>query len=218
LRHGFAGIKRRETCSVAACAHEPAVTLKIKTIFAPFALCASLGLIAALSAADRGSARADILKSNNADRRIERAAGSLIVPVRSVNLAEVADTWGAARGEGRSHEGIDIMAPQGAPVLAATDGEIVRFWNSELGGVSIYQADRSGRHIYYYAHLTSYAANLKEGDSVRQGDVIGYVGATGNATTPHLHFEIQRTEDAARWWNGEAVNPYPYLTSGEAPN
>ena len=110
------------------------------------------------------------------------------------------------------------MAPQGAPVLAAADGEIVRFWNSERGGVTVYQADNSGQLVYYYAHLSAYADNLKEGDRVRQGDVIGYVGATGNATTPHLHFEIQRTPDARRWWNGRAVNPYPYLTSGEAPD
>jgi murein DD-endopeptidase MepM/ murein hydrolase activator NlpD len=192
--------------------------LKVRTIFAPFALCASLALMAALGAAERPSARADLMKSAQAEKHFERDLGRLIVPVRGLGAADLSDTWGAARGEGRQHEGVDIMAPQGAPVLAAADGEIVRFWNSERGGVTVYQADDSGQLVYYYAHLSAYADNLKEGDRVRQGDVIGYVGATGNATTPHLHFEIQRTPDARRWWNGRAVNPYPYLTSGEAPD
>jgi len=157
-----------------------------------------------------------MMKSLSANPRAHVGA-PLIVPVRDVNLAALSDTWGAARGEGRTHEGIDIMAPQGAPVLAAADGEIVRFWTSERGGVSVYQADARGERIYYYAHLSAYANGLKEGDSVRQGQVIGYVGSTGNATTPHLHFEIRSTEDTQRWWQGEAVNPYPYLANGEAP-
>lgn len=146
-----------------------------------------------------------------------RVQGHLIVPVRGLTLTDLRDTWGAARSEGRRHEGIDIMAPHGAPVLAAADGEIVRFWNSALGGVSIYQADESGQLIYYYAHLSARANRLKEGDRVQQGDVIGYVGDTGNATTPHLHFEIQRTSGARRWWHGQALNPYPYLRAARAP-
>lgn len=189
--------------------------MRIRTIFAPFALCATLGLAAALSAAERHATRADQTKSLEAAPRIAR--DTLIVPVRGLHARDLADNWGAARSEGRVHQGIDIMAPQGAPVLAAADGEIVRFWNSELGGVSIYQADENGELVYYYAHLSSRADNIKEGDRVRQGQVIGYVGDTGNATTPHLHFEMARVEDAQRWWRGEEMNPYPYLVSGEAP-
>ena len=191
--------------------------MKIRTIFAPFALCASLGLFVALGAAERPAARADAPKAVSAEKYIERAAGSLIVPVRGLRSADLSDTWGAARSDGRRHEGIDIMAPQGAPVLAAADGEIVRFWNSALGGITLYQADETGEVVYYYAHLSSYANGLKQGDRVRQGDVIGYVGQTGNATTPHLHFEIQRTSNAHRWWHGTAINPYPYLAAGDAP-
>jgi murein DD-endopeptidase MepM/ murein hydrolase activator NlpD len=191
--------------------------LKLRTVFAPFALCASLGLVVALGAAERPAARADIPKNVSAEKYVERAAGSLIVPVRGLAAADLSNNWGAARSEGRTHEGIDIMAPHGAPVLAAANGEIVRFWNSELGGVTIYQADESGEVIFYYAHLSARSDDLKDGDRVRQGQVIGYVGATGNATTPHLHFEIQRTPDARRWWNAQAINPYPYLASGEAP-
>jgi peptidoglycan LD-endopeptidase LytH len=195
--------------------HEAAVILKVKTIFAPFALCASLGLAAALANAERPAARADSDKSIDAIERTPRE--SLIVPVRNIHADDLSDNWGAARSEGRLHQGIDIMAPQGAPVLAATDGEIVRFWNSELGGVSIYQADANGDLVFYYAHLSARADNIKEGDRVRQGQVIGYVGETGNASTPHLHFEMARVSDADRWWRGEEMNPYPHLIAGEAP-
>jgi len=192
--------------------------MKIKTVFAPFALCASLGLLVALGGAERAPARDQGAKALGDIKIVERQRGGLIVPVLGLTRADLSDNWGAARSEGRTHQGIDIMAPHGAPVLAAADGEIVRFWNSELGGTSIYQADTSGQLIYYYAHLSSRAEHLSEGDRVRQGEIIGYVGATGNATTPHLHFEIHRTSGARRWWGGRAVNPYPYLTSGQAPH
>jgi len=195
-----------------------------RTVFAPFALCASLSLLIALGAAERPAARsADAPKMVSAEKVIERVQPAqpmrgLIVPVRGLSNADLSDNWGAARSEGRRHQGIDIMAPHGAPVVAAADGEIARLWDSELGGVTIYQTDESGELIYYYAHLDARADDLQEGDRVRQGDVIGYVGATGNATTPHLHFEIQRVSDVVRWWRGDAINPYPYLASGQAPD
>lgn len=191
--------------------------MRVKTIFTPFALCASLGLLVALGAAERPRAPAGDLKAVGNLKVIERAHERIIVPVRGLSPASLSNTWGAARSEGRRHQGIDIMAPQGAPVLAAADGRIVRFWTSELGGTSIYQADANGRLVYYYAHLSARAAGLDEGDRVRQGEVIGYVGATGNATTPHLHFEIHRASGGRRWWAGRALNPYRYLTSGQAP-
>ncbi len=191
--------------------------MKVRTIFAPFALCASLGLVVALGAAGRPAApQAEALKSVSAAKAIELGP-DLIVPVDGLSAESLSNNWGAARSEGRRHQGIDIMAPHGAPVLAVADGEIVRFWNSELGGVSIYQADASGELVYYYAHLSARAGNIKEGDRVRQGQVIGYVGQTGNASTPHLHFEIAQVADARRWWRGQAINPYPALVSGEAP-
>jgi peptidoglycan LD-endopeptidase LytH len=188
-----------------------------RTVFTPVVLCASLALTAVLGAAERPTARADQAKSISAAKPIARPRAQLIVPVLGVAVGDLSDTWGAARGDGRSHKGIDIMAAQGEPVLAAADGRIVRFWTSELGGVSIYQSDESGRLIFYYAHLGARAEGLSEGDAVRQGDVIGFVGATGNATTPHLHFEISRVADARRWWRGQATNPYPHLVSGQAP-
>ncbi|MBL8547367.1 MAG: M23 family metallopeptidase [Hyphomonadaceae bacterium] len=142
----------------------------------------------------------------------------LIVPVSNVALPALTDTWGATRAEGRTHEGIDIMAPAGTPVRAAADGRIVKFFDSERGGVTIYQFDTSERFVYYYAHLSRRAAGLAEGDVVHQGDVIAYVGMSGNAPVPHLHFEIQRLTPERHWWEAESMNPYPLLVAGRAPN
>lgn len=143
---------------------------------------------------------------------------ALLVPVDHVAVADLVDTWGASRSEGRTHEGIDIVAPMGTPVLAAADGRIVKFFESERGGITIYQFDRSERFVYYYAHLNARAARLAEGDAVRQGQVIAYVGETGNAPIPHLHFEVQRLTPEKHWWEAESMNPYPLLLAGNAPN
>lgn len=145
-------------------------------------------------------------------------SSSLIIPVANVASTALVDTWGDARSEGRSHEGIDIMAPMGAPVRAAADGRIVRFFDSVRGGTTIYQFDTSERFVYYYAHLSGRAVGLAEGDVVEQGDVIAYVGMSGNAPVPHLHFEIQRLTPARHWWEAESMNPYPLLIAGRAPD
>lgn len=138
-------------------------------------------------------------------------AGRLIIPVSGVEARALTDTWGQARSEGRHHEGIDIMAPMGSPVLAAAPGRVLKFFQSVRGGVTLYEADESGRVIFYYAHLMAYAPGLQEGAAVSQGQLLGFVGQSGNATTPHLHFEIQRAEQPNQWWHGQALNPYPML-------
>lgn len=143
---------------------------------------------------------------------------ALIVPVDGVAPDDMADSWGQARAEGRTHEGVDILAAEGAPVRAAVDGRIVKFFDSVRGGVTIYQFDRAERFVYYYAHLQRRAPALREGDQVLQGDVIGYVGMTGNAPIPHLHFEIQRLTEERKWWRAESLNPYPYLRAGQPPS
>ncbi len=147
----------------------------------------------------------------------QRLRARLVIPVDGVTREGLTDTWGHARSEGRGHQGIDIMAPQGTRVRAVADGRIVKFFDSERGGVTIYQFDQSERFVYYYAHLNARAAGLAEGDQVRQGQVIGYVGRSGNATTPHLHFEVQRLTPARNWWQADALNPYPLLISGQPP-
>ncbi len=146
------------------------------------------------------------------------APSTLIIPVAGVARGQLTDTWGAARAQGRVHEGIDILAPQGTPVLAAADGRIVKFFDSERGGVTIYEFDATQRFVYYYAHLLARAPGLAEGYQVRQGQVIGYVGMTGNAPVPHLHFEVERLGPDHHWWRAEAMNPFPLLMAGQAPN
>lgn len=144
--------------------------------------------------------------------------GGLIIPVQGVVVTQLVDTWGQARAEGRTHEGIDILAPQGTPVLAAVDGRIVKFFDSVRGGTTIYEFDREERFVYYYAHLSARAASLSEGEAVLQGQVIGYVGMTGNAPVPHLHFEIERLGAERHWWRATALNPYPLLRAHQAPS
>lgn len=143
---------------------------------------------------------------------------TLIVPVSGIAASALTDTWGHTRSEGRAHEGIDIMAPMGTPVRAAADGRIVKFFDSDRGGVTIYQFDTSERFVYYYAHLSRRAPGLAEGAVVQQGDVIAYVGTSGNAPAPHLHFEIQRLTNERHWWEADSMNPYPLLIAGRAPN
>jgi peptidoglycan LD-endopeptidase LytH len=137
----------------------------------------------------------------------------LIVPVAGVRREDLSDTFKDSREGGRVHDAIDIMAPGGTPVLAAGDGEIARFFDSERGGITIYQYSRDKKLIYYYAHLQRRADNLKEGQFVKQGTVIGYVGDTGNsgAGNFHLHFAIWTINDPKRYWEGTNINPYPLL-------
>lgn len=137
----------------------------------------------------------------------------LIIPVAGVKPDQLVDTFDDARSEGRVHDAIDIMAPAGTAVLAASDGKILKLYQSDRGGTTIYQLSPDEKTIYYYAHLERYADNLSEGSNVRQGDVIAYVGDTGNAGAGnyHLHFSISVVSDPKRYWEGTNINPYPLL-------
>ncbi|MBO0860681.1 MAG: M23 family metallopeptidase [Chloracidobacterium sp.] len=138
---------------------------------------------------------------------------NLIIPVEGVRPNDLRDTFNAARSGGRRHRAIDIMAPRGTRVLAAADGEIIRLSWNKAGGNTIYQMNDDGKLIFYYAHLDSYSSGLAPGDYARKGDVIGYVGDTGNATAGncHLHFSILIVSDPKKYWEGENINPYPIL-------
>lgn len=146
----------------------------------------------------------------------ENASGKLMIPVIGVKPADLQDTYTQSRSGNRVHNAIDIMAPGGTPVVAAGDGEIVKFFDSDLGGITIYQLSADKKYIYYYAHLQRRADNLKEKDFVRQGTVIGYVGDTGNsgAGNYHLHFTVTVPTDPKRFWDGTDINPYPLLKEG----
>lgn len=139
---------------------------------------------------------------------------SLLLPVYGVSASQLVDTWGAARSAGRMHQGIDIMAPQGTPIRAVAPGKVLKLFSSERGGTTLYQASADDRFIYYYAHLERYAPDIKEGDQLTRGQVLGFVGMTGNAPVPHLHFEIQRAVEDGKWWRGAAFNPFPSLRAG----
>lgn len=138
---------------------------------------------------------------------------SLVIPVLGVKPEQLLDTFADARSEGRSHDAIDIAAPAGTPVVAATEGEIVKLFQSEKGGITIYQLSPDKKLVFYYAHLQRYADGIYEGKYLRQGEVIAYVGDTGNAGAGnyHLHFSIASITDPQRHWDGTNINPYPLL-------
>jgi murein DD-endopeptidase MepM/ murein hydrolase activator NlpD len=145
------------------------------------------------------------------------AQRALEVPVVGIQPATLYDQYELQRGQ-RRHEAIDILAPLGTPVVAVDDGRIAKLFTSKPGGLTIYQFDRDARLAYYYAHLQRYADNLREGMVVKRGDLIGYVGVSGNADTrtPHLHFAVFKLGNPPRWWEGAPVNPYPALSRAEA--
>jgi peptidoglycan LD-endopeptidase LytH len=111
---------------------------------------------------------------------------------------------------GHVHEAVDILAPRHTPIKAVEDGTIARLFDSKAGGHTIYQFDPTKRFAYYYAHLERYADGLRDGQTVSAGDVIGFVGTSGNApaNTPHLHFTVFELDDDRRWWEGRAIDPY----------
>jgi len=137
---------------------------------------------------------------------------ALQFPVAGVPRA-MPDSFDDPRSGARLHRAVDIMAPRGSPVRAVDGGTIVKLASSGAGGTTVYQYDAAERYCYYYAHLQGYAPGLREGQKVARGDVIGFVGTTGNApaSAPHLHFAIFRLDDRKEWWNGTPVNPYPLL-------
>ena len=135
---------------------------------------------------------------------------SLALPVRGIDAEELVSSFDDARGQQRRHEAIDILAPRGTDVVAVEDGKVAKLFTSVAGGLTVYQFDPSEQFVYYYAHLDSYAPGLTEGMMLRQGDVVGAVGTTGNAPegTPHLHFAISKLDPDRRWWGGTALDPY----------
>lgn len=134
----------------------------------------------------------------------------IAMPLEDVSKKEVANTWGAPRGTGRRHEGQDIFAPKGTPILSATNGYIYKIGENNLGGQTVSVVGSGGR-VYYYAHLDRYAQGIEVGDRVTTRTVLGYVGTTGNAqgTPPHLHFGIYTMTGA--------INPLPLLTDRVVP-
>jgi murein DD-endopeptidase MepM/ murein hydrolase activator NlpD len=142
--------------------------------------------------------------------RIEFAGPRLQFPVPKVSSGAMADSFDDRRGQ-RAHHAVDIFAPRHSPVVAVDDGTVARLLRSSGGGISVYQFDSSERYCYFYAHLESYAGGLAEGQEVKRGQVLGYVGTTGNASrsSPHLHFAISLVPAPKQWWGGSPIDPYP---------
>jgi murein DD-endopeptidase MepM/ murein hydrolase activator NlpD len=149
---------------------------------------------------------------------VEVPGQGLAVPVLGHARSAIRDSWGDARGGGRGHRGLDMMAAEGTPVVAVVAGEVEKLFDSRLGGTTLYLRSGDKRWQYYYAHLAGYTAGLREGMKVRAGQVLGYVGDTGDAGkgNHHLHFSAARMEPGARWWQGKDVNPYPLLAEPKA--
>jgi len=139
-------------------------------------------------------------------------ARQLMVPVAGTAPSALRNDYDARRGA-RAHRALDILAPKGTPVLAADDGRIGRLGTTPIGGNIVYATDPAEQFVYYYAHLDRHARGLSVGDRVRKGDLIGYVGTTGNApsTVPHLHFQVMKRGSGRVWWDGPAINPWPFF-------
>jgi murein DD-endopeptidase MepM/ murein hydrolase activator NlpD len=137
-------------------------------------------------------------------------APPLRMPLDNVDVEAMKGGFQEKRGS-RPHEAADLLAPRNTPVHAVEGGTIAKLFISKAGGITIYQFDPGGDLIYYYAHLERYADGLHEGQTISAGDVIGYVGTSGNAppNTPHLHFGVFETDGNRQWWKGQPVDPYP---------
>lgn len=188
--------------------------MRAGTLILLLATLAIVSFTAAVKAKPRPAAAAQFAFRVEESRPLE--GRDLLIPVEGVARAKLRDNFDEGR-LGHRHEALDIMAPRGTPVLAADDGRVTKLFRSLAGGLTIYQFDPEEKFAYYYAHLDRYVQGLRDGTPVKRGQVIGYVGTTGNATpgAPHLHFTIFRLGPGKHWWKGAAVNPYPFLA--EAP-
>lgn len=138
---------------------------------------------------------------------------NLEMPVLGTDRATLHDTFDEMRGSSRRHEAIDILAPLNTPVVAVENGTVAKLFLSDAGGITVYLFDPSSTYVYYYAHLDHYAPGLVEGKRVNRGDVLGFVGVSGNAPkdTPHLHFAIFKLTSERKWWQGTPIDPYDVL-------
>jgi len=146
-------------------------------------------------------------------------SSGLAIPVVGVRPDQLTDTFTQARASGRRHDAIDIMAAEGTPVIAASDGTIEKlFFSNGGGGITIYERSPDQKWMYYYAHLQGYAPGLAEGQQVKRGQVIARLDHTGDAvaSAPHLHFAINAMAAGERWWQGTPINPYPLLAGKKA--
>lgn len=139
-------------------------------------------------------------------------ASPLVFPVEGGPRKPIKNSFRDPRSGGRIHKAIDVSAPRGTKLFAAVDGFVKKKHRNRLGGITLYLVTEDGSHTLMYAHLSRYAEGIQEGQAVKRGDLVGYVGDTGNAKGhPHLHLAFYEVTDPARWWDGKPVNPFPLL-------
>jgi uncharacterized membrane protein len=145
---------------------------------------------------------------------VEILTAEIAMPLAGIDPAKLHDSFNDLRGGGvRRHEALDIMAPRRTPIVSAASGKVLKLFTSKAGGLMVYAADSAERFILMYAHLDAYAEGLKGDQPLQRGQLIGYVGSTGNAApnAPHLHFALARTDNVVDWWKGTPVDPLPIL-------
>ena len=137
----------------------------------------------------------------------------LMVPVDGITPAQIPDTYWSKRDGGRLHRAADIMAAKGTPVVSSVEGAVLKVGRNTTGGIVVYTTDSERRFVFYHAHLDKVAEGLADGSTLRQGDVLGYVGTSGNAlpNAPHLHFQVMRMPADGRYWEGMPVDARPFL-------
>jgi murein DD-endopeptidase MepM/ murein hydrolase activator NlpD len=143
----------------------------------------------------------------------------IAIPLDGIDPTTLHSNFDERRGGGtRQHEALDIMAPRGTPIRAAASGRVLKLFHSANGGNMIYAADSSERFVLMYAHLDRYQPGLTDSTHLVRGQVIGYVGSTGNASpnAPHLHFGIARSADVKHWSRGKAIDPLPILVGSRS--
>ena len=135
----------------------------------------------------------------------------MIIPVAGVAAKDLIDSFDDMRGSERHHNALDIMAARNTPVVAALPGPVIKLHNSAAGGLTVYMADSTSHYVLMYGHLDSYRPGLREGQVMKRGEIIGFVGSTGNANAlaPHLHFQVTRNDNLKEWWKGTPLNPFP---------
>jgi murein DD-endopeptidase MepM/ murein hydrolase activator NlpD len=138
------------------------------------------------------------------------------MPLDGIDPATLHSSFADARGGGtRTHQALDIMAPRGTPIRSAASGRVLALFTSRDGGLMVYAADSSERWVLMYAHLDRYAPGLTDSTRLARGQIIGYVGSTGNASpsAPHLHFAIARSADVTHWSRGKPIDPLSILVA-----
>jgi murein DD-endopeptidase MepM/ murein hydrolase activator NlpD len=168
--------------------------------------------IASVEAAASTSGRSPVIPRTAPEAK-DLAARHLTIPVQGIAPEKLVRSYHDERSGDRQHEAIDILAPKGTPVVAVEDGTIAKLFYSKAGGITVYQFDPGKEYSYYYAHLDRYADGMTDGAQVRRGQVLGYVGTSGNAPkdTPHLHFAVFRLTPEKQWWQGTAIDPFDVL-------